>query len=131
MSKSILIVDDSEDTRELFKSTLEAEGYRVAQAASGLLALEVLATKQRFSLILLDISMPDMSGLQLLKEMKRQNLGSGVPVMLVSALDNLADIPRPANVIDVLKKPFFYPELIYKIKQVPGLKRQDEANVLG
>jgi len=122
MNKPIMIVDDSEDTRELFTAALESEGYSVIGAKSGEEALELLAGSTKYSLMLLDISMPGMTGMQVLEEMEKRGLGRGVPVMLVSAVDNLRSIPTPQNVIDTLKKPFFYPELIYKIRQEHGVQ---------
>jgi len=129
MRNSILIVDDSEDTLEVFQSTLEEEGFTVMAAKSGDEALEILKDHE-FSLMLLDINMPGMNGMQLLDEMKMRRLGQGTPVMLVSAVDNLGSMKVPPNVIDTLKKPFFYPELIHKLKSVHGFnsKRSPEAN---
>src|SRR5665213_3008152 len=103
MRKPIMIVDDSEDTRELFTAALEAEGFSVVGAKDGHEALQLLEGPTVYSLILLDISMPGMSGLELLAEMEKRGLGRNVPVMLVSALDNLGLIQTPANVIDTLK----------------------------
>ncbi len=60
-------------------------------------------------------------------EMRRQNLGRDVPVMLVSAADNMQTLDVPSNVIDTLRKPFFYPELIFKIKQVHGVLPEKKA----
>lgn len=122
MRKSVMIVDDSEDTRELFKAALESEGFSVVGAKNGPEALELLRRNEgNFSLILLDIAMPEMNGIQVLEEMEKLGLGRNVPVMLVSAVDNLGSIEAPGNVIDTLKKPFFYPELIFKIKQEHGV----------
>jgi two-component system sensor histidine kinase ChiS len=119
MRNSILIVDDSEDTLEVFQSTLEEEGFTVMTAKNGEEALDLLKDHE-FSLMLLDINMPGMTGLQMLDEMKMRGLGQGVPIMLVSAVDNLGSMKVPPNVIDTLKKPFFYPELIHKLKSVHG-----------
>lgn len=129
MRKSILIVDDSEDTLEVFQSTLEEEGFLVMAAKNGNEALNILKD-HNFSIILLDINMPGMTGLQLLEEMKARNLGQGVPVMLVSAVDNLGSMKVAPNVIDTLKKPFFYPELVHKLKSVHGFHTplREEAN---
>lgn len=117
MRRPIMIVDDSEDTRELFTAALEAEGFSVVGAKNGEEALDLLEQRSDFSLILLDISMPGMSGVQVLEEMEKRGIGRGIPVMLVSAVDNLRSIQAPGNVIDTLKKPFFYPELIFKIRE--------------
>lgn len=117
MRRPIMIVDDSEDTRELFTAALEAEGFSVVGARDGEEALQLLSDRSDFSLILMDISMPGLSGVQVLEEMEKRGIGRGIPVMLVSAVDNLGDIQATGNVIDTLKKPFFYPELIFKIRE--------------
>ena len=112
-----MIVDDSEDTRELFTAALEAEGFSVIGAKDGEEALQLLSDRDDFSLILLDISMPGMTGVEVLQEMENRGIGRGIPVMLVSASDKMASLKTTGNVIDTLKKPFFYPELIFKIRE--------------
>jgi len=121
MPNSILVVEDSEDTQEFFKATLEAEGFNVLEARDGHQALELLRRRSDLVLIMLDLSMPGMTGLEFLEAMEKQNLGQGIPVMVVSAASNMSSLPLPSNVIDTLKKPFFYPELVYKIRKVHGL----------
>ncbi len=118
MKNSILIVDDSEDTRELFQATLESEGFAVLSAESGERALEILASQRLPSLMLLDLRMPNMSGVEVLQEMERRGLGKGMPILVVSAVDELPSMRLPPAVIGTLKKPFFYPELIFKIKGI-------------
>jgi DNA-binding response OmpR family regulator len=122
MSKSncILIVDDSEDTRELFTATLEAEHFEVVSCEDGEQALKILRQRDDFALMLLDLSMPNMSGMEMLEEMRRLKLGVGIPVMLVSAFRDFGPIEVPYNVIGTLKKPFFFPELIFKIRKIVG-----------
>lgn len=115
MRKPILIVDDSEDTLEMFQATLQVEGFPVMTAKSGEAALELLK-KHQFSLMLLDIRMPGMSGEDVLREIEQRNLAPDLPVILVSAVDHVGKLAMLPQVIDTLKKPFFYPELIYKIK---------------
>ncbi|HMN67157.1 MAG TPA: response regulator [Bdellovibrionales bacterium] len=119
---TIMIVDDSDDTREIFQATLETEGYKVLGAKDGLEALDMLEDHKDISLVLLDLAMPGMTGIELLEAMQQRNLAQNVPIIFVSAANNLEQIARPANVVDVLKKPFFYPELIHKIKVKHGFK---------
>jgi CheY-like chemotaxis protein len=130
MRNSILIVDDSEDTLELFQTTLEEQGFTVMTAKDAHEALDLLKN-HNFSLMLLDIKMPSMTGFEMLAEMKKRELGKDTPVMLVSAVDNLGDLKIPSNVIDTLKKPFFYPELIHKIKKVHGFNADSPRPVRG
>jgi CheY-like chemotaxis protein len=64
--QSILVVDDNPDHRKMFRSRLESGGYSVAEANSGKEALAAIA-KTRFALMILDLSMPDMDGFEVLQ----------------------------------------------------------------
>ena len=78
----LLIVDDEENIRILFKEELEDEGYEVETASNGFTALEKFK-KGVFDLIVLDIKMPGMDGIQVLNEIK--NINKDQPVILCSA----------------------------------------------
>ncbi len=78
----ILVVDDEEGARELFQTVLTEEGYSVALAKNGEEAL-ALFKKDSFDLVLTDIKMPIMDGLQLLQEIRK--LGSTTDVVMVTA----------------------------------------------
>jgi two-component system, response regulator, stage 0 sporulation protein F len=78
----LLIVDDEENIRFLFKEELEEEGYVVDVASNGLEALEKVKNAD-FDLVVLDIKMPGMSGIQALNEIK--NMKKNLPVILCSA----------------------------------------------
>jgi two-component system, response regulator, stage 0 sporulation protein F len=78
----ILVVDDEENIRLLFREELEEEGYEVAVAVNGYDALEKLK-ESRFDLVVMDIKMPGMDGIQTLNEIKNANKDQ--PVILCSA----------------------------------------------
>ncbi|HOE16652.1 MAG TPA: response regulator [Syntrophorhabdaceae bacterium] len=78
----ILVVDDEENIRLLFKEELEEEGFEVDLASNGLEALDKLK-EGRFDLVVLDIKMPGMDGIQALNEIKNANKDQ--PVILCSA----------------------------------------------
>ncbi len=78
----LLVVDDEENIRILFKEELEDEGYEVDLASNGLEAIEKAAAGT-FDLIILDIKMPGMNGIQVLNEIKNKNKDQ--PVILCSA----------------------------------------------
>lgn len=80
--KRILLVDDEEDIRGLYRDVFEDEGYRVATAKDGHEALEEFQ-KSRPDLVILDIQMPDMDGINVLRQMKMHD--STVPIILSSA----------------------------------------------
>lgn len=78
----LLVVDDEENIRFLFKEELEEEGYEVDLASSGLEALSKIKDSP-YDLVVLDIKMPGMSGIQTLNEIK--NINKDLPVILCSA----------------------------------------------
>src|SRR6266511_1111454 len=112
----ILIVDDDVDIREMLRTVLELDGYRVAVAADGREALERLRSGSAPALILLDVMMPVMSGAELLTELRRDPRFARLPVVLVSAFGQIAGslaklaqdyLPKPIDLerlTDVLRR---------------------------
>ncbi|MEW6203257.1 MAG: response regulator [bacterium] len=82
--KKILVVDDEAHIRQLYKDELEDEGYDVLLAASGGEALKTIE-REHIDLVMLDIKMPDVNGLEILGKIKEIN--ENLPVILVSAYD--------------------------------------------
>ncbi len=104
---SILVVDDNETNRDLLSRKLERHGHQVKTAASGQQALEMVA-EDPYDLILLDIIMPEMNGYEVLEHLKANEASARIPVIVVSALDEIDSvatcIERGAE--DYLPKPF-------------------------
>ena len=84
MSKKILVVDDNTDSIMILRSILESQGFTVHTAQSGLEALEIV-TRERPDLVLLDVMMPQMSGIEVLERIKTTHATSKVPVIMVTA----------------------------------------------
>jgi CheY-like chemotaxis protein len=84
MSKKILVVDDNVDSIMILRSILETQGYVVRTAQSGVDALELL-THEVPDLVLLDVMMPQMSGIEVLERIKTTHATSKVPVIMVTA----------------------------------------------
>ncbi|MBI3271412.1 MAG: response regulator [Planctomycetes bacterium] len=88
MSKTVLLVDDEADIVQLMKRTLETRGgYRVLVALSGVEALALLR-EHRPDLIVIDVMMPEMCGLDLCQEIALFGLAPNVPLMLLTALSD-------------------------------------------
>ena len=112
MAGSILVVDDEIDMLQLLKRSLEPDlGCRVEMASSAEMALQML-TKNRFDLVLADIKMPEMDGLELLELIKRENPGVTVVMMTATqpALDGKVGTPPNLiqgieNVIKIIEEP--------------------------
>jgi type IV pilus assembly protein PilB len=83
----ILVVDDDPVTRELAVGVLKATGFNVEQATDGQAALDLLAHDWRFSLVTLDLSMPRVSGLDVLRQMRACAATSGVPIVVLTSTD--------------------------------------------
>jgi adenylate cyclase len=106
-SSRILVVDDNAANRDVLARRLTREGHQVATAADGASVLE-LVVGQEFDLVLLDLIMPEMSGFELLRRLKAARHTRDVPVIVISALDELDSVVRciEAGAEDYLTKPF-------------------------
>ena len=119
MSENILVVDDEKDLLELVEYNLAKEGYKVAAAGNGLDALKI-ARKESPSLIILDIMLPGMQGLEVLRELKKKPESQDIPVILLTAkggeLDRVLGLELGAD--DYVTKPFSPRELVARVKAV-------------
>lgn len=105
---ALLVVDDNEDNRYTLTRRLEREGYtNVAIAENGRQALDMLA-EPRFDLVLLDIMMPEMNGYEVLEHIKSDMALRDIPVIMISAVDELDSVVRciELGAEDYLPKPF-------------------------
>ncbi len=128
MSSKILVVDDEKPIREFISRNLTARGFDVLTASNGLEALAIFNT-ELLDLIILDIMMPNMDGLEACRRI-RQN--SFVPIVVLTALGEEADrvTALDAGADDVLTKPFGVEELLARARA--ALRREQwmrtEAN---
>jgi len=106
-SAHILVVDDVEENRGVLQRRLNREGHSVVCARSGLEALTEIGRNQ-FDLVLLDVMMPDMDGYETLQRIKSSDTTADIPVIMISALDDIASIVRciERGAEDYLPKPF-------------------------
>jgi two-component system cell cycle response regulator DivK len=93
MAKKVLIVEDNELNMKLFNDLLEANGYQVVQTRNGLHALD-LAKEHRPDLILMDIQLPEVSGLEVTKWIKEDETISSIPIIAVTAFAMKGDEER-------------------------------------
>ena len=121
MAKTILIVDDNEDTREVTESCLRGHDYAVVTAPDGPRALEYVR-RQPPDCILLDVMMPCMSGLEVLARLREHPPTAAIPVILVTARshndDLLSGYKEGADYY--ITKPFSAEQLLYGIRMVLG-----------
>ena len=122
LNSRILIVDDEAPIRALLGEHLQLVGYDVAQAANGVAALKLLAGGE-FDLVLTDVRMPGMSGLELLAEIVRTRPGVGV-LMLTACEDlTLAVNAMRIGALDYILKPFRLSEITLNVEEALERRR--------
>src|SRR5512134_4066058 len=89
----LLVVDDNKVNRLLLARSLELQGHSVALAENGRIALEMLR-REPFDLLLLDIEMPEMNGLQVMEQLKSDLQLRDLPVIVTSAIEGLDNVVR-------------------------------------
>ena len=126
MSTLILVVDDDQDNVTIAREILLSRGFEVRVAYNGPSALASVE-QQRPDLVLLDIMMPQMSGMEVLERLRANPATAGVPVILVTAKDQdedlLAGYKYGADYY--ITKPFSAKQLLYGIGLVLGTERPD------
>ena len=110
--KTILIVEDEEDAAELFSEMMRVSGFRVLKTSRSTLALPMMAAEKP-DLILLDIMMPEISGIDILRQMRHDPALARIPVIVISAKSMPTDIKNSmeAGASTYLTKPVGYLEL--------------------
>jgi signal transduction histidine kinase/DNA-binding response OmpR family regulator len=125
----VLVVEDDELTRDLIRRLLESEGFQVVEAVNGRVALDEVA-KEEPNLILLDLLMPEMDGLEFLNEFGRQDRWRSIPVVVVTAKElDVAERGRLNGYVEgVLQKgEFSREELLAKLHDLVAAHRRPET----
>jgi CheY-like chemotaxis protein len=110
-SPTVLVVDDDPGIRESVTEVLSAEGYRVLEAPDGEEALVRLDGLEERCVVLLDLAMPRMNGLELLNELSRRGRSERFPVVVMSANAHPRELEFP-QVVALLRKPFELDDLL-------------------
>jgi DNA-binding response OmpR family regulator len=129
MNRPVLIVEDEPDIAEGLRYNLEREGLRALVAETGEKGLEIALDKQSPpALILLDLMLPGMSGLELCRRLRREPLTRRIPIIMLTARgsesERVAGLELGAD--DYVTKPFSVRELVARVRAV--LRRADDAS---
>ncbi len=127
--KQILVIDDEENMRHFLKSLLVKEGYEVSLAGDGLEGLQLLEA-QIFDIILCDIRMPHMDGLEFLKNLQGKNSAATIITMSAYGTIDLAIETMQLGAYDYISKPFKPPEIILTLKKAEERERLRRENLL-
>ncbi|MFN6461048.1 MAG: response regulator [Nostoc sp. DedVER02] len=133
--RNILVVDDTPDNLRLLSAMLTAQGFEVRKALNGKMALTACQMVLP-DVILLDINMPDMDGYQVCQQLKADDKTCEVPVIFISALDDVVDKVKAFDVggVDYIAKPFHGAEVVLRIENQINLRllqvKLQEKNLL-
>lgn len=132
MAYNVLVVDDSLPMRSVIKKTVKASGFNVGQffdASNGRDALAFLR-QEWLDLVLTDYNMPGMDGLELIKEMKKDEALEGIPVVMVTTEGSQQRIKEflENGAADYIKKPFTPENIRKKLNRIMGETEDEEGN---
>lgn len=119
----LLVVDDNEMNRDMLSRRLKRQGYRVAAAEDGYQALEMIAAQQ-FDLVLLDIIMPGINGLEVLCDLRKRHAIADLPIIMATSKDRSEDIVDALQLgaNDYVMKPIEFSVVLARIKIQLSLK---------
>jgi len=119
----VLIVDDDKDARELLSEILALDGIRCLTAASGEAALKMLEVKPSIGLVITDLRMGHVDGLELIRQV-RESVRAALPVIIISGDADIKDAiaAMHLHVVDFLLKPIDASDLLVLVKRELGIK---------
>ncbi|HKA16733.1 MAG TPA: response regulator [Blastocatellia bacterium] len=124
MPRKILVVDDSDDTREMMAKLLELESFTVVTAEDGSAGLDT-ADAERPDLIITDVNMPKMNGIEMIKRLREQDGFATVPIMAITAYGNgVAKEALEAGANRAATKPIQFNELVVEINELLETSRR-------
>ncbi|MDH5601637.1 MAG: EAL domain-containing protein, partial [Gammaproteobacteria bacterium] len=116
--KTVLLIDDDDDFRMIMTDVLEANGYKVIQAADGIEGLDFIAGNENPAIVLLDAIMPGMSGFDVVKKILNTEQYSDIPVLMVTGLGDVESVEKAFDIgaSGFITKPVNYPVMLQQIK---------------
>jgi|TARA_B100000809_G_scaffold180213_1_gene177863 DNA-binding response OmpR family regulator len=115
--KKIVVVEDEAHLAKGLQFNLEREGYRVTLVDNGQSALDLLG-KEEFDLMILDIMLPKVSGLEVARRIRKTNMRFPILMLSAKSTDEDRELGLQAGADDYLTKPFHLPELLLRVKGI-------------
>jgi CheY-like chemotaxis protein len=123
LKQRILVVDDEKNVRTTLADILNEEGHEVVTAESGERALK-LCNRSRFDVILLDVRMPGIDGLEALRAIRARLTGACVIMMSAYSIDRMEQLLLAAGAEAVMRKPLDIPRMLALVNRERGLRRE-------
>lgn len=127
--KTVIVIEDEPDAAEMFAEMMRVSGFRVLKTYSSTPAISMVA-KELPDVVILDIMMPDVSGLEVLRFMRREPKLKNIPVIVVSARSMPSDVKEglEAGATEYLTKPVGYLDLKQAVDQVMQKQQTDTTS---
>jgi CheY-like chemotaxis protein len=118
----LLVVDDNEDNRDMLARRLRRRGYEVTTAESGAHALDLISSANQFDAVLLDVMMPDITGLEVLAKLRTRFSKEQLPVVMATARSDSEDVVEALRLgaNDYVTKPINLDEIISALEVALG-----------
>ena len=113
----ILVVEDSDEIRDLLSLVLEAEGYRVVSLEDGREVLET-AKALKPALVTLDLALPGKDGWAIARELQEDPATTDIPILVISAYTRDLDAPLRRRVARVISKPFYITQVVSEVADI-------------
>ncbi|MBP8952199.1 MAG: response regulator [Armatimonadetes bacterium] len=130
MAHRILVVDDSDEMQDLYQAVLQVQGYEIVQARDGMEGIAALHEGPLPDLVVLDISMPKLSGWDVLRVVRDTAEWQDIPILVISALGQPVNVQRgwSLGAASYLYKPVAVDELVLMVNRLVSLRTQAECN---
>ncbi|MGE3270735.1 MAG: response regulator [Chloroflexota bacterium] len=116
-ARRILVVEDSDEIRELLGLVLEAEGYEVLALEDGRDVVETVRATRPL-LITLDLALPGKDGWAIVRELQDDELTRDIPILVISAFTRELDAPLRRKVARVISKPFYITQVVTEVEEI-------------
>ncbi len=122
MAKTILVVDDSGTVRQQVSMALKQAGFETAQASDGREGLSMVDSNRNISMVISDVNMPNMNGLEMVEKIKSKPENKSLPIIMLTTEGQPAMIKRAkeAGAVGWIVKPFNAGQLIQTVKHLTG-----------
>jgi CheY-like chemotaxis protein len=117
---TVLLIEDDSWIRSLLSELLPAEGYSIEEATNGVAGVR-LAKERQPDVVILDLAMPEMSGTDVLRELKSDGLTADIPIIIVSSNTNCLQSGDAHRAAAVMQKPFDVDELIAHVERATSM----------
>lgn len=124
MAKTILVVDDSSTVRQQVSIALKQAGFDVLEAADGQIGLAVINTNRSIEMVISDVHMPNMNGLEMVEKIKSKPENKSLPILMLTTEGQPALVKRAkeAGAVGWIVKPFNANQLVQTAKHLTGVK---------